>query len=104
MVGGCSRIDRDVPPYMLVEGNPARVRSLNLVGLKRSGRTANEIGLLKKAFRTLYRSGYTLNQALDHLDLLPDDEQLQHLSRFLQLSQMEGRRGLIPGRRIKSEE
>lgn len=104
MVGGCSRIDRDVPPYMLVEGNPARVRSLNLVGLNRSGMTANEIGLLKKAFRTLYRSGFTLNQALDHLNLLPNDEQLQHLSQFLQLSQMDGRRGLIPGRRIKCEE
>jgi UDP-N-acetylglucosamine acyltransferase len=99
MVGGMSRIDRDVPPYMLVEGNPARVRSLNLVGLKRSGMTATEMGQLKKAFRTLYRSGYSLNQALEHLDLLQDSEQLQHLRRFLQLSQLEERRGLIPGRR-----
>jgi UDP-N-acetylglucosamine acyltransferase len=104
MVGGCSRIDRDVPPFMRVAGNPARVRTLNLVGLKRSGITATEMGLLKKAFRTLYRSEYTLNQALDHLDLLPNDEYLQHLHQFLQLSQMEGRRGSIPGRRIKCEE
>ena len=37
MVGGMSRIVRDVPPYMLVEGNPARVRTLNQVGLKRAG-------------------------------------------------------------------
>lgn len=104
MVGGMSRIDRDVPPYMLVEGNPARVRSLNLVGIKRAGMTAAEIGQLKKAFRTLYRSGQTLGQALEHLDLLPDNEHTQHLRRFLQLSQMERRRGLIPGRRIKREE
>jgi UDP-N-acetylglucosamine acyltransferase len=101
MVGGMSRIDRDVPPYMLVEGNPARVRSLNLVGLKRAGVTATEMGQLKKAFRTLYRSGHPPNQALEHLDLLADNEHLQHLRRFLQLSQMEGRRGLIPGRRTK---
>jgi UDP-N-acetylglucosamine acyltransferase len=101
MVGGMSRIDRDVPPYMRVEGNPSRVRTLNSVGLKRAGITAAEIGQLKKAFRTLYRSGYTLNQALEHLDLLPDSEHLQHLRRFLQLSVMEGRRGLIPGRRSK---
>lgn len=104
MVGGMSRIDRDVPPYMLVEGSPSRVRSLNLVGLKRAGFTAAELGQLKKVFRTLYRSGETLTQALEHLDLLPDSEHLQHLRRFLQLSQMEGRRGLIPGRRIKHEE
>lgn len=100
MVGGMSRIDRDVPPYMLIEGNPGRVRSLNLVGLKRAGMTASDLGLLKKAFRTLYRSEYTLNRALEQLDLLPDNEHLQHLRRFLQLSQMEGRRGPIPGRRI----
>jgi len=104
MVGGMSRIDRDVPPYMLVEGNPARVRSLNLVGLKRAGMTANQMGQLKKAFRTLYRCGHPLNQALEHLDLLADNEHLQHLRRFLQLSQMEGRRGLIPGRRLKRED
>ncbi|HBY81802.1 MAG TPA: acyl-[acyl-carrier-protein]--UDP-N-acetylglucosamine O-acyltransferase, partial [Cyanobacteria bacterium UBA11148] len=70
MVGGMSRIDRDVPPYMLVEGNPARVRSLNLVGLKRAGMSADQIGQLKKAFRTLYRSGHPFNQALENLDLL----------------------------------
>lgn len=104
MVGGMSRIDRDVPPYTLVEGNPSRVRSLNLVGLKRAGMTASELGLLKKAFRTLYRSGYTLSEALEHLDLLPDNDYLGHLRRFLQLSQMEKRRGLIPGRRLKGDD
>ncbi|PPS44287.1 acyl-ACP--UDP-N-acetylglucosamine O-acyltransferase [Chroococcidiopsis sp. TS-821] len=104
MVGGMSRIDRDVPPYMLVEGNPARVRSLNLIGLKRAGISELDDGkvfqTLKKAFRTLYRSGLTLNQALEKLDLLQDNEHLQHLRQFLQLSQMSGRRGLIPGRTL----
>lgn len=103
MVGGMSRIDRDVPPYMLVEGNPSRVRSLNLVGLKRAGISSSEIGELKKAFRTLYRSEYRLTQALEHLDLLSDSEQLQHLRHFLQLSMMEGRRGVIPSRQKKVE-
>jgi UDP-N-acetylglucosamine acyltransferase len=104
MIGGCSRIVQDVPPYMLVEGNPALVRSLNLVGLKRAGITTAEMGQFKKAFRTLYRSKHTMNEALEHLDLLPDNEHLQHLSRFLQLSQMEGRRGSISARRVKREE
>jgi UDP-N-acetylglucosamine acyltransferase len=102
MVGGMSRIDRDVPPYMLVEGNPARVRSLNLVGLKRAGiAEANQervFQTLKKAFRILYRSGLPLNQVLEQLALLADNEHIQHLQRFLQLSQMQGRRGSIPGR------
>ncbi|MGQ4646466.1 acyl-ACP--UDP-N-acetylglucosamine O-acyltransferase [Lyngbya aestuarii] len=104
MVGGMSRIDRDVPPYMLVEGNPARVRSLNLVGLKRAGIASTEIAQLKKAFRTIYRSGCTFNQALESLESLPDNQHLQHLMLFLRLSQMSGRRGLIPGRRVKGLE
>ncbi len=105
MLGAMSRIDRDVPPYMLVEGSPSRVRSLNLVGLKRSGMKASELGYLKKAFRILYHSGFTLNQALEQLDLLPDNEHLQHLRRFLQLSLMPGRRGSIPGNsRVTSKE
>ncbi|HEY9906241.1 MAG TPA: acyl-ACP--UDP-N-acetylglucosamine O-acyltransferase [Thermosynechococcaceae cyanobacterium] len=101
MVGGMSRIERDVPPFMLVEGNPARVRSLNLVGLKRAGVTEGETYYesLKQAFRLLYRSGLTLNEALEKLDRQIDNEYLQHLHRFLAQSQQEGRRGPTSGRK-----
>ena len=103
MLGGMSRIDRDVPPYMLVEGNPSRVRSLNLVGLKRNNLQAPDLADLKQAFRILYRSGLRLSQALEKLHLLADNEHVQRLEQFLQLSQSEGRRGLIPGKRVKDE-
>lgn len=107
MIGGMGRIDRDVPPYMLVEGNPSRVRALNQVGLQRAGLDKLDNGeilwSLKKAFKVLYRSGLTLNQALEQLDLLPDNEPVQHLRQFLQLSQAEGRRGPIPGQRLSRE-
>jgi UDP-N-acetylglucosamine acyltransferase len=97
MVGGMSRIERDVPPYTIVEGNPARVRSLNLVGLQRAGLNSEEIGHLKKAFRLLYRSDMTLQEALEKLEVLPDDEYIQHFRNFLHLSiSGEGRRGPIP--------
>jgi UDP-N-acetylglucosamine acyltransferase len=99
MIGGMSRIDRDVPPFMLVEGNPSRVRSLNFVGLKRSGLDDEEIDLLKKAFRLLYRSDYKLSEAIEQLALLPDHEYVQHIRQFLQLSTAgEKRRGPIPGK------
>ncbi|MBE9182006.1 acyl-ACP--UDP-N-acetylglucosamine O-acyltransferase [Oculatella sp. LEGE 06141] len=109
MVGGMSRIERDVPPFMMVEGNPSRVRSLNLVGLKRAGLADENEGktfqALKKAFRLLYRSGLTLNQALDQLDLLSDSDVIQHLRQFLKVSsQGQGRRGPIPGRRAKDKD
>ncbi|MDJ0737303.1 MAG: acyl-ACP--UDP-N-acetylglucosamine O-acyltransferase [Nostocaceae cyanobacterium] len=98
MVGGMTRIDRDVPPYMLVEGNPSRIRSLNLVGLKRSGMPSADFQILKKAFRILYRSNLNFKDALEQLELLGDTQELMHLRRFLLLSQMPGRRGLIPGK------
>lgn len=99
MVGGLSRIDRDVPPYMLIEGNPSRVRSLNKIGLQRAGLTPEDLDILKKTFRILYRSGYTLNQALAELDLLPENHHLQHLRTFVQESVTKPRRGLIPGKK-----
>lgn len=106
MVGGMTRINRDVPPFMLVEGNPARVRSLNLVGLKRSGFAEAEQGQalrsLKKAFKLLYRSGLPLNEALAQLAGLLDSEYVQQLYQFLQESRQPGRRGPIPGRRVGS--
>jgi len=98
MLGGMSRIDRDVPPYMLVEGNPARVRSLNLVGLQRAGLTAEELGILKKAFRLLYRSKIPLTEAIEQLDLLANNEHLQCLTNFLRDALAEGRRGLTTGK------
>ncbi len=106
MVGGMSRITRDVPPYMLVEGHTARVRSLNLVGLKRAGLMDMEEGKvfqsLKKAFRILYRSDLTVNEATEKLETLRDNDYLQHLYQFLKQSKQAGRRGSTPG--AKSDE
>ncbi|MDX2099312.1 MAG: acyl-ACP--UDP-N-acetylglucosamine O-acyltransferase [Leptolyngbyaceae cyanobacterium bins.59] len=103
MVGGMSRIDRDVPPFMMVEGNPSQVRALNQVGLKRAGLVDLNDGQvfqsLKKAFRLLYRSGLSFNEALDQIDLISSNDYLQHLNQFLRASQLQGRRGPIPGKK-----
>lgn len=99
MLGGMSRIDRDVPPFMLVEGNPSKVRSLNLVGLKRSGLTSDEMGLLKKAFRIIYRSDKKMSDAVLELANLGDHEHIKHLHNFLEKALDPQRRGLIPGKR-----
>jgi UDP-N-acetylglucosamine acyltransferase len=99
MVGGMSRIERDVPPYTMVEGNPSRVRSLNLIGLQRSGLSSEEIAEIKKAFRIMYRSGLTFKKALEELDSLSDNPYVQHFRHFLhQSTSIPGRRGPIPGK------
>ena len=95
MIGGMSRISRDVPPYMLVEGNPARVRMLNLTGLKRKGFTSAEISELKQAFRLLYRQNLSLNDAIAKLNLLSDSQHIQHLKNFIERSTSKTGRGLI---------
>ncbi|WP_299484727.1 acyl-ACP--UDP-N-acetylglucosamine O-acyltransferase [Acaryochloris sp. IP29b_bin.137] len=100
MIGGMSRIIRDVPPLMLVEGNPAHVRALNQVGLRRHGiydlLHGKMRGILKQAFRYLYRSGLRLEEALAQVELLSDHPLIQHLCQFMRAAQ--GRRGLTPGR------
>ncbi|MGK7897359.1 MAG: acyl-ACP--UDP-N-acetylglucosamine O-acyltransferase [Xenococcus sp. (in: cyanobacteria)] len=98
MVGGMSRINRDVPPYMLIEGNPAKVRSLNFVGLKRKGFSTEDLRQLKKAFRILYNEGLSLENAIAQLELLEPIKPIQHLRNFLKTSISDGRRGLISGK------
>ncbi|MEB3309459.1 MAG: acyl-ACP--UDP-N-acetylglucosamine O-acyltransferase [Snowella sp.] len=99
MVGGMSRIERDVPPFTIVEGNPSRVRSLNLIGLQRSGLTSEEISQLKKAFRLVYRSDLSFKDALDQLQDQSGNSLVNHFYHFLQKSTAgEGRRGPIPGK------
>ncbi len=102
MLGGMSRIDRDVPPFMLVEGNPSLVRSLNLIGLKRAGLSTKDISLLKKAFNTLYHHQIPFSKAIEQLKLLPDNPYINHLYKFVFNSTTNNqRRGLIPGKNLR---
>jgi UDP-N-acetylglucosamine acyltransferase len=99
MVGGMSRIERDVPPFAIVEGNPARVRSLNLIGLQRSGLSEEDLSQLKKAFRLIYRSEISFTEALKQLELVSENSFVQHFYRFLHDStNLKQRRGPIPGK------
>jgi UDP-N-acetylglucosamine acyltransferase len=101
MIGGLSRIDRDVPPFTLVNGNPAEVRGLNQVGLQRAGLTADPqiYRELKQAYRLVYRSGESLSTAVEKLSEGGDNELVRHFSEFLRAAQQSDRRGLTPGRR-----
>ncbi|MEO1133179.1 MAG: acyl-ACP--UDP-N-acetylglucosamine O-acyltransferase [Cyanobacteria bacterium J06639_1] len=101
MVGGMARLDRDVPPFTMVEGNPGRIRGLNLVGLKRAGLKSTESTLkrLKEAYRLLYRSEMPMEKALKELSSQPDDPYVNALVTFLDRSLHEkGRRGPLPSR------
>jgi len=62
-----SGVNKDVPPYMIVTGNPAEARGLNSVGLKRRGISAESIRALKNAYRDIYTSGMKLTDAVEQL-------------------------------------
>lgn len=68
MVGACSYVNKDIPPFMLAAGNPCRVRGVNAVGLERAGVSADSVAALKQAFRYIYRSGLNLAQALQAIE------------------------------------
>jgi len=66
IIGGCSKIVKDIPPFSTCDGHPARVYGLNLIGLKRAGMTKEAIFLLNKAFKILFYSGLSVRNAIDN--------------------------------------
>lgn len=88
MVGGMSRIVKDCPPFMLVEGNPAEVRGINSVGMKRRNIPPEVQETIKEAHRILYRQGLSTRQALEkikaELKMCPE---LEVLLRFIEASE-----------------
>jgi UDP-N-acetylglucosamine acyltransferase len=68
-VGGLTRVIQDVPPFMILEGHPARVRKVNVIGLERAGLPADEIQELRLAFRRLFRREGNRREALAQLEI-----------------------------------
>jgi UDP-N-acetylglucosamine acyltransferase len=66
-IGGLSAVRHDVPPYMLVDGVPAKPRCINAVGLKRRQFTPEELACLHEAYRLLFRARVGLDNAREIL-------------------------------------
>jgi len=63
MVGFASHVGKDVPPFMVVDGNPLAVRAVNLVGLRRRDFSAGRMAAIREMHKFLYRQGKTLDEA-----------------------------------------
>lgn len=68
MLGGCTKVVQDVPPYCLVDGNPARLRSLNWIGLRRRGFSEETLQRLRRAYRLLFEEGKNLSQGIEAVE------------------------------------
>lgn len=87
IVGGCTKIVQDVPPYMVADGNPAAVRGVNQVGLERRGFSADDTRALREAYRLLYRSNLNVKQAGERIRSdLPASDALANLLAFIESS------------------
>ncbi len=85
-------IVKDVPPFVMVEGNTARARAVNREGLKRRGIDAEVIADVKRAYKTLYREGLGLNEALAKLvDNPKNPPQVLQFVEFIECSE----RGIV---------
>ena len=99
MVGGMTRVDRDIPPFSLAEGHPGRLRGLNRVGIKRSGLIENNLlnqKLLQKIWNLLFKSDYVISDALDLAMKESLDDSSNKLCNFVKESISKNRRGPMP--------
>ncbi|NJK93481.1 MAG: acyl-ACP--UDP-N-acetylglucosamine O-acyltransferase [Blastochloris sp.] len=92
LIGGCTKIVKDVPPFMIADGNPAEVRAVNEIGLQRREFTEDQIQTIRKAHRCFYDPKLNTSQALQALaDEFSGSAHVQTLIDFVKSSQ----RGVI---------
>ncbi len=94
IIGGCSKVVQDIPPYSTCDGHPVNIYGLNLVGLRRSQFTKDAIHQLNLAFKILFNSGLTRAHALEKLQetITSPCAEVLHLIDFVKNSQ----RGISP--------
>jgi UDP-N-acetylglucosamine acyltransferase len=90
MIGGKSKIVQDVLPFFITDGNPARVRGVNSVGLQRAGFSEDARRALKNAYKMLFRSKTPVAEVLEQLAQV-DNEHVTHLVSFIR----DSKRGFI---------
>jgi len=99
MIGGMTRVDRDVPPFCLAEGHPGRLRGLNRIGIKRSGLLENkdfDLKILQSTWNLLFKSKDTISNSLEKVMTGELDLSSSKLCSFLKESISKERRGPMP--------
>ena len=88
IIGGCSKVVQDVPPFMLADGNPAQVRAVNKVGMERRGISSEVHENIRRAFKLLFKSDLTVSGAVEKIKAdLPRSLELDLLLAFVETSQ-----------------
>jgi UDP-N-acetylglucosamine acyltransferase len=88
MIAGCSKVVQDVPPFMIVDGNPAETRTINKIGMERNGFSEETQTALRQAYKILFREELSVPNALLKIEKdLPPLPEVQHLVQFTRASE-----------------
>lgn len=94
IVGGCSKITRDVIPYTMADGQPALITGLNKVGLKRAGFTEEQTRAIKNAYKVLFFQSKNVAEGIEALRELSPSAEIQNILSFIEGS----KRGILSNR------
>ena len=94
MISGISGVNLDIPPYVTADGHRATIVGLNSVGLRRGGFSPQQRSTIKRAYRSIYKSGLSRSEALSRLSEKADDPNIRHILAFYAAS----RRGVAAHR------
>ncbi len=88
MIGGCSKVVQDVPPFMMADGNPAETRTINKTGMERNGVSEKAQSALRQAYKIMFREGLTVSNAVARVEKqLPPLPEVRHLIEFVRASE-----------------
>lgn len=89
MIGGCSKVEKDIPPFLVADGQPALVRGVNRIGLQRAGFSEERLAVIKRIYKKLYRNGLNRAQAIEALaaDAEAGDPDVSAFIRFAERSE-----------------
>ena len=90
MIGGASKLTKDVPPFFLIEGNPAQPYGLNSVGLRRAGFTVPERNEIKKFYKILYNPKLNVSQAISEMKAEAISDPGREIIAFLEADSQRG--------------
>lgn len=99
MVGGASKVNKDIPPYILCGRDPITFAGINLVGLRRRGFSSSQISNIKDMYDLIYNSGITVTDACDRIEAgFPQSDERDTILNFIRNS----KRGIVRGSGISS--
>ncbi len=86
MIGAGAMVPLDIPPFTLAQGDRATLHGLNLIGLRRRGYSHEDVGAIKKAYRTLFDSSFRLKDQVEHLLTDNPTDGVREFAQFVQNS------------------